>query len=560
MRQPALVALFLLLGSAYGLVQTPASQPNGRLKIRAALVDKDLNVKPVPKLVLALQPRSGGKALAATTGFDGRAELELPAGQYHVSSAQPVDFQGKKYSWDVDLTIRPGDNQLELSMDNARVSEAASLPGRSMDELSTQFKHLQNAVVTVWSELGSGTGFLIKPKGLVVTNQHVIGKSGFIAVQFDPQRKVRAILLASDPQKDVAVLWANFSGIPEAITAPLPGKGDSPVVEGERVFTIGSPLSQRKILTTGVVSKVEPKAIISDIRIDHGNSGGPLFNSVGEVVGLTTFGQSGGSGGAGISGIVRIEEALSEIEAARKKQVSGTAPAADLLPVEPAATFPIDALRKVLEQKKFDSKPYQFDAGDYWVQLVTPPLRYYWAEEDKIRAAKARDKRNKKESEQPSSDAPDDLKNWGEYVGEYKSVITVRAFPKIKETAGSMWRRGLLAGGGVTGKATVRFKTDFSRMKLKCGEKEIQPIHPGRIQVVFDETANVNFTDESYAGMYSYPPDAISPSCGQVSLELYSEKNADAPAAVKILEEKTVSRVWTDFEPYRTAVTASPAK
>lgn len=549
-RQRMFAALVVLL--AHFCVAQPQT---AKLKIRAALVDRDLNVKPVPKLQLSLQPAAGGSPRSATTSFDGFTEVDLPLGQYRLTTTQPIEFQGKKYSWELNVTISAGNNSLELSADNARITAAASSPGRSTDELSAQFKQLQNAVVTVWSELGSGTGFLIEPKGLVVTNQHVIGKSKFIAVQFDPQRKVQAVLLASDPQKDVAVLWANFSAIPEAITAPLPGKSDSAVVEGERVFTIGSPLSQRKILTTGVVSKVEAKAIISDIRIDHGNSGGPLFNSLGEVVGLTTFGQSGGGAGAGISGIVRIEEAMSEIEAARKKRTSGTAPAADLLPVEPAGTFPVEALRKVLEQKKFDSKPYEFDAGDYWVQLVTPPLRYYWAEEDKIRAAKARDKRNKKESDQPSSDAPDDLKNWGEYVGEYKSVITVRALPKVKETAGSMFRRGLIAG-----KATVRFKTDFSRMKLKCGEKEVQPIHPGRVQIVFDETAGVNFTDESYAGMYSYPPDAISPSCGQISLELYSEKDPSTPAVVKILEANTVSRVWTDFEPYRAAANNNPVK
>ena len=140
------------------------------------------------------------------------------------------------------------------------------------------YKHLQNCVLTVWSEFGSGTGFIIDPQGLVLTNQHVVGPSQYIAVQFDPNTKVSARLLAADPARDIAVLWVNLSAMPNAATAII-AKDDSTqpaVLEGERVFTIGSPLSQRKIITTGVASKVESRAIISDVNINPGNSGGPI--------------------------------------------------------------------------------------------------------------------------------------------------------------------------------------------------------------------------------------------------------------------------------------------
>ena len=522
-----------------------AHAESGKLKIRVALVDRDLNVKPVPKLSLTLQPKSGAP-VKAVTAFDGTAELDLAPGTYHLTNSQPVEFQGKKYSWEVDVTIHPGSNQLELSSDNARIGQAAPA-GRATDELSAQFKHLQNTVVTVLGEEGSGTGFLIEPRGLIVTNQHVVGKSEFISVQFDPKRKVRATLLASDAQKDVAVLWANLSGIPEAVTAALPDKKEAPVIEGERVMTIGSPLSQRKILTTGVVSKVEQRAIISDIRIDHGNSGGPLFNSLGQVVGITTFGQNGG--GAGVSGIVRIEEAAQAIQEARNKMKTASSPIPDLLPVEPETNYPIDALKKTLAQKKFDYKPYRFNAGDYWVYLITPPLKYYAEEQGKIQASQSRNKRNKQASSNDDSEAQDDLKSWGEYVGEYKPILTIRALSQLRETSGSMWKRSML---GPAVAATVRFKTDFYRMKLKCGDKEVQPIHPGKFDIAFDErNIRVHLTDEAYAGYYTYPPDAVSPSCGQVTLELYAQKTSAAPTAVKVLDANTVNRIWTDFEPYR---------
>src|SRR6516162_7269030 len=99
---------------------------------------------------------------------------------------------------------------VELSNDNAKVTQAKeTAPTRKLDELTTLFQKYQNAVVTVWSEIGSGTGFCVDKTGLFITNQHVIGPSVVNSVQFDPKRKVTATVLAFDPEKDVAVLWAN---------------------------------------------------------------------------------------------------------------------------------------------------------------------------------------------------------------------------------------------------------------------------------------------------------------------------------------------------------------
>src|SRR5215204_1443043 len=166
----------------------------------------------------------------------------------------------------------------------AIVQPDESKPGRMRDELTTSFNRLKTSVVTVWSEFGHGTGFIIDKEGLILTNQHVVGPSEYIAVQFDEKRKVRAVLLSASAEKDVAVLWANLEGLPEATVAVI-AKTDAEepaITEGERVFTIGRPLNQKKIITTGIASKIEEKAIISDININPGNSGGALFNSIGE--------------------------------------------------------------------------------------------------------------------------------------------------------------------------------------------------------------------------------------------------------------------------------------
>ncbi len=440
-------------------------------------------------------------------------------------------------------------------VNSSRKSDSA--PKRT-DELAVLFKKLQNCVVTVWSEIGQGTGFIADSKGLILTNQHVVGPSEIISVQFDEKRKVRAVLLASDTEKDIAVLWANTNAFSGALVAPVMASGsqEEPVVEGERVFTIGSPLSQRKILTTGIVSKVEARAIISDINVNPGNSGGPLFNSLGFVVGLTTFNEQRRSG-PGISGIVRIEEATATLDRAKAKLVTAPSlPDARLLPVEPTDTFPLDALKAAALEEKFDTKPYLFGAGDYDVALITPVLKYHFGMQSQVAAAKEKSKRTKnKAGAAAESFRPlEDLKNWEEYAGEYQPVVQIEANPKLRETFMSAFGRGL-AGGRYAGPAKMRFKTDFYKMRLLCGNKEIEPIQPSKVADVVDvHNPFVNVTDATYVGFYSYPPDSVSPACGQVALELYSEKEPNKPT-VKILDPKSVNRIWSDFESYRKATT-----
>jgi S1-C subfamily serine protease len=427
---------------------------------------------------------------------------------------------------------------------------------RVKDEMTSHFRRLQDAVLTIWSETGHGSGFVIDQKGLILTNHHVIGPSRYIAVQFDPMRKIPAVLLESDPLRDVAVLWADISMIPEAIAAPLAASSPG-VEEGERVFTIGSPLNQRKILTSGVASKLETRAILSDININPGNSGGPLFNSLGEVVGITTF-HDPGSGGPGVSGIVRIEEALPLIERAHGQMPNRQPPPREWLPVEPADPFPLEAIKAAAQVEKFNIKPYTFGAGDYDMGVLTPILLYRKGTGER-EAIKSKEKRTKQTDE--AFDPSAHLYNWAEYVGEYRPVVTVRATPKLRETFWSAFGRGLAAAGGsyYLGPANMKFKTDFLRMELLCGQKRIAPILPAKIAHVIDiRSPYVHATDATYEGLYTYPIDAFAPRCGTVTLRLYSEKDP-AEATVKVLDQKTVDRVWADFEGWRQRESAAAA-
>ena len=423
---------------------------------------------------------------------------------------------------------------------------------RITDELTGRFKELEKTVVTVWSEIGHGTGFIFDQRGLVMTNQHVIGPSELISIQFDSKTKIPAKLLASSPEKDIAILWVDLASLSNAAVATIakPSQTEPTLVEGERVMTIGSPLSQRKIMTTGVASKIEERAIISDININPGNSGGPLFNSFGEVVGLTTFGEASKSG-PGISGIVRIEEADPVIELAVGNMATTEKPEGRLLPVDPDGDYPLDAVKEIVGAKKFDFDPYLFGMGDYEVAVITPLMKYRMLTEADRKAEKTKKKRNdSKDAVQGTFDATEQFRNWAEYAGQYRPILLIQAQPKLGESFWGAVGRTVAANYGIHTQANLRFKTDFYRMKLFCGDREVEPIHPSKIFLRTNERNYfVKSNDATFIGFYSYPAEAINEQCGTVRLQLFSEKHPEK-AETKVLGKKTVAKVISDFQPY----------
>ena len=558
---PLLLTALITTSGVLGLVAQTSSVS---LQIRAVLVDTDLNLKPVPKLKLVIYPEKNyltqistgvseeEEAISISTGFDGFVGIELPPGPYVLWTPQPVTFQGKSYSWLVPFRLTDAqEHLLELSIDNAKINELQAQKTTNQNDFSEEFERLKDGVITVWSEFGHGTGFFVD-ETLILTNQHVVGPSEYISVQFDPASKVRAILLASSPEKDIAVLVVHPDALPDHIVVPLAdvGEAEQLVSVGEQVFTIGSPLNQRKIMTTGIVSDVKERVIVSDININPGNSGGPLFDSEGFVVGLTTFGDFAFGIGPGVSGIVRIEEAIPLLEEAKEKLGNTDPPSPEKLLVEPTDTFPLDALKAAVATKKFDEDPYEFNKHRFDVTIFTPPFLYYSKRGAAVQAAREQAKRTEKttQSGQGGVNPLDEFRGWAEYVGEYKPVIMIRAMPELRETFWSSLSRGLSDG---VSKARLRFRTDFHKMRLLCGSEEIEPIHPGRIpHIMTVDNTFVNVVDATYEGLYVYPPNSISPNCGKMTLELYTEKE---PNKVKKrdLDRETIARIWEDFAPYR---------
>lgn len=552
---------FVLAFFCLATVDLLAQAPEGKLTIKAAIVDSGLNIKPLPKQAFIIERKgSPDQRSKISTSFDGQATVSLPAGDYVLSSDAPLEFEGKRYAWRVEFSIEAGQEMvLELSNDNATITELPTTPKRRVTEEATLFARLRDGVVTVEGELGHGTGFIIDERGLVLTNQHVVSTSREVRVQFDRRRKVRATILEQDADKDIAVLWINLEACPECRPLKLAQAtaSEPAVIEGERVFAIGSPLNQEKILTSGIVSKVEKRAIISDININPGNSGGPLFNSLGEVVGITTF-RDPVLGGPGVAGIVRIEEASELIGKARVSMEKAAKPSAELLPTEPERAFPVEAIKKRIDVKKFETKPYKMEVGRYDVRVLTPVFKFYVSEKDRLESAREREKRNK-EGAQGTIDKFQNLRNWTEYVGQLKPVVEVLAIPEYKVTGKSVFLSGIVAATtGIPIPPDFKLKADFYEMQLVCNGEPVTPIRRQKVEyALFAPSYFKMKTRYSYAGLYAYPHDVFNPNkCQRLELRIHSEENPQQPD-VKLIPLQTMQKVWSDFEEYRQEAEAS---
>jgi serine protease Do len=146
---------------------------------------------------------------------------------------------------------------------------------------------------------GMGSGFIVGADGIILTNAHVVKDATEVMVKLTDRREFKAKVLGSDPKTDIAVLKINASNLP-VVTL---GTSESLRV-GEWVLAIGAPFGFENTVTAGVVSAKGRSLpddsavpfIQTDVAVNPGNSGGPLFNARGEVVGINSqiYSQSGG--------------------------------------------------------------------------------------------------------------------------------------------------------------------------------------------------------------------------------------------------------------------------
>ena len=157
---------------------------------------------------------------------------------------------------------------------------------------------------------GLGSGFIVSADGLVLTNAHVVKGASDVTVKLTDRREFRAKVLGSDPKTDVAVLKIDAHNLP---TVRLGSTRDLQV--GEWVLAIGSPFGFENSVTAGVVSakgrSLPDDSLVpfiqTDVAVNPGNSGGPLFNARGEVVGINSQIYSRSGGYQGVSFAIPIE-------------------------------------------------------------------------------------------------------------------------------------------------------------------------------------------------------------------------------------------------------------
>lgn len=574
-----LKTLFVLsiLFIAAPLLAIRAQSPEN-VTFKVSVVDNDLNLKNVPKYSLVVQKI--GDTIASPTRLsttnEGRAVFSLQPGYYTVSSEQPLIFQNRSFTWAVTFVVeKGGPNTFELSNDNAKISplNTASID-RDMSRGGEMFNALRDGVVTVQGELEPGTGFIIDKSGLILTNQHVIDQSNDVRVRFDKNTAVRARVLAVDKERDLAVLQVNLSAFPSARvleTAPS-GTVEKPVLEGERVFTIGSPMFEEKILSSGTVSKLESGAIITDITFNPINSGAPLFNSLGKVVGISTFRIKDRTGAlfagnekiaeeSGLSGIVSIDQAAAIIEKAQATAVARRLPPIEMMPNMPEGVFPVETIKTALQDKNFPVKQYVSDVKNYQIKFMTPVYKFYVMEKDRIESLKNRSARNKDKGAVDTVDPFRDLRYWSEYAGELRPVVQILALPETGASGSSM-ALSLIAQGlvGYGTPLSHKYKADFYQMKLMCDGKEIVPLVRNKTEIV-RELQNY-YKDRkhfTYAGVYSYPYEVFaSGACKQMQVQVFSEEDIENPITSDVTEA-TKNRIWSDFKDFKSSPSASPA-
>ncbi|MFL5968803.1 MAG: S1C family serine protease [Gaiellaceae bacterium] len=185
----------------------------------------------------------------------------------------------------------------------------ASAPGVVHIETTTRVQQPEdpffgNPFGTAQTQRALGSGFVIDKSGHIVTNYHVVRAADAIQVSFSNNERIKAKVVGVDPSTDIALLKVGVKA--RALKALPLGNSDS-VRVGDQVIAIGNPFGLDRSVTAGIVSAVQRRieapnrlsishVIQTDAALNHGNSGGPLLNAQGQVVGVNAQIETGGVG------------------------------------------------------------------------------------------------------------------------------------------------------------------------------------------------------------------------------------------------------------------------
>jgi S1-C subfamily serine protease len=543
---------------------TPSARP-GTIVITAALVDRDMQVRPVPLHALLL---TGGLAdsFPTRTALDGKASLVVPPGTYTLASVAPIEFQGQRYRWRLGLTIGSGTTStVALTNDNAAVEGAPALAVPSIadarvDPAAALFERLSHSVFRIQAGLAHGTGFLADTLGgVVITNAHVVeaAEGDEISAVVDSATRVRAQVLARDPEADIAVLRVHADYIVGRFRIPLQHPVErAPVVAGERLVAMGYPLSQGLTITSGIASSVRAGAIISDVNINPGNSGGPLLNVDGEVVAVNTFGDVSSRAGPGVSGSVLIARAGPALARAAVELTQTPSPGSGLLPSMPTDQIDVGTVKAQADTTDPDMYRHfaSLDVGGFELTVQTPMQTLVAVKAHENDVAKDRKKREARAGlpEGQRFSEVREYRDWAEYVGAPTApVVSFAIVPKVGETGGSVFRRLML---GPNLRATYKFRGDVRGVQLFRNREPVEPIKGGHAPVkVYVEDRWVSLKDVADEGFYVFDVEILRPdTAGAPPSIVVAIRDLKSPKNLKCIEipSEVVAQAWNDFESF----------
>jgi serine protease Do len=272
------------------------------------------------RLVLALLAAGviGGAGVEALHNYSGPAHAAtLPPMPATTVTAPANGGNGVVVPDFPTITKRYGPAVVNISVSGTRKADAGD-PEEALDpfELFKRFQQGQGRRGAAPHDVpvrGMGSGFIVGADGIIMTNAHVVKDATEVTVKLTDRREYRAKVLGSDPKTDIAILKI------DARNLPVVTLGSTKNLEvGEWVLAIGSPFGFDNTVTAGVVSAKGRSLpddsavpfIQTDVAVNPGNSGGPLFNARGEVVGINSQIYSRSGGYQGVSFAIPVDVAV----------------------------------------------------------------------------------------------------------------------------------------------------------------------------------------------------------------------------------------------------------
>jgi S1-C subfamily serine protease len=584
--EPAEVAKVDPVPAATAPVSRPEPPPvdsNVTVRIRAALIDDDLSVKPIPQLdLLVIAP--AGDTMRVATDLDGAVTRTLKRGIYRVESVRAIELNGNRYRWGIFAPVDPSASSVELTQKNAMVealppavavatpvqqvsgpaptgdggalssgsaagaAAEPAKPARRVSEEAELFERYRSGIFTVYGREEKATGFLVDSSGAVLTTAHHLVAGDEVRVQVDSATKLPARVVEVDKNHDVAVLAINMRRCGSCAILPLAAGDRALALTGERVLALGSPLHRAGVLSIGIVNAVEREGVVSDVNVNYFNSGGPLLNLEGQVIAINTSRAGTKPGAARIATSVPATELAALVEKAKVtiSTFGALAPRDSLLPVLPRAPFPAEPIRAVAANAMYDVRPYQLAEGNFRVLMMTPQVMA-WRQ---ARAQQALEQwKREKRGKGVMRDIIDPIqvwRDWDEYVSERRAVVVFNVMPS--RAAFPFYEPDKLQD---------IMDGDVQDMKLFRDGKEIVPVEKLRIPAVVNaDEHRAQRRRVALQGVYVYRAEDFAPrpdgSVATYSITLWEQSRPSNPVKIAIdNRKKMIEMIWRDFTAYR---------